>query len=50
MGADSFIIYIKTEGVYKDTQKDVEKRFYTSNYETERPLPIRRSKKGINER
>ena len=26
MGADSFIIYIKTEGVYKDTPKDVEKK------------------------
>ena len=28
----------------------LKKRFYTSNYETERPLPIRRSKKRINER
>ena len=36
---DSFIIYIKTDDIYKDIAKDVENRFDTSNYELDRPLP-----------
>ena len=39
MDADSFIVYIKTDGIYRDIAKDVETRFDTSNYELERPLP-----------
>ena len=42
MDTDSFIINIKTEDVH-----DVEKRFDTSNYEVNRPLPIRKNKKLI---
>ena len=39
MDTDSFIVYIKTDVIYKDIAKDVETRFDTSNYELERPLP-----------
>ena len=44
MDNDSFIVYIKTDVIFKDIAKDVETRFGTSNYELEynsdeRPLP-----------
>ena len=39
MGADSFIVYIKTDDIYKDIGEDVETRFDTSSYELDRPLP-----------
>ena len=39
MDTDSFIMSIKTEDFYKDISNDVEKRFDTSNYEVDRPLP-----------
>ena len=32
MDTDSFIVYIKTKDIYIDISKDVETRFYTSNY------------------
>ena len=38
MDADSFIVYIKTHGIYKDIAEDVETRFGTANYELDRPL------------
>ena len=38
MDTDSFIIYVKTEDVYKDIADDVEKGFDTSNCEVNRPL------------
>ena len=44
---DSFIIHIKTENVYEDLAGDVEKRFDTSNYEINRPLPAGKNKKVI---
>ena len=47
MDADSFIIHIKTEGAYEDIANDVEKRFDTSNYEINRPLPQGKNKKVI---
>ena len=47
MYTDSFIIHIKTEGVYEDFPDDVEKRFDTSNYEVDRPLPKPMNKKVI---
>ena len=34
-----FIVYIKTDGIYKDIAGDVETRFDTSNYKLDRPLP-----------
>ena len=45
MDTDSFIMHIKTEDFYKDIADDVEKRFDTSNYEVDRPLPKDKNKK-----
>ena len=39
MDTDSFILYIKTGDIYKDTAEYVETRFDTSNQELDRPLP-----------
>ena len=36
MGTDSFIVYIKTDDIYKDIAEDVEIRFDTSNFEIDR--------------
>ena len=47
MDTDSFIMHIKTEDFYKDIADDIEKRFDTSNYEVDRPLPTRNNKKVI---
>ena len=47
MDTDSFIMNIKTEDFYKDISNDVEKRFDTSNYEVNRPLPTGKKKKVI---
>ena len=42
--ADSFIVQIKTDDIYKDIAEDVETRFETSNYELDKPLPNRKEK------
>ena len=47
MDTDSFVKNIKTNDFYKDISNDVEKRFDTSNYECNRPLPIGKNKKII---
>ena len=47
MDTDSFVMNIKTEEFYKDIANDVEKRFDTSNYEVDRPLPTGKNKKVI---
>ena len=47
MDTDSFIIHIKTEDVYEDIADNVKKRFDTSNYEFNRPLPTGKNKKVI---
>ena len=47
MDTDSFVMNIKTNGFYKDIANDVEKRFDTSNYEVNRPLPTGKTKKVI---
>ena len=47
MDTDSFIMHIKTEYFYKDIVDDVGKRFDTSNYEVNRPLPTGKNKKVI---
>ena len=39
MDTDSSIVHPKTKNIYEDIPKDVEKRFFTSNYKLERPLP-----------
>ena len=45
MGRDSFIAHVKMKDIYNDISEDVEKRFDTSNYEVDRPLPT-----GINKK
>ena len=47
MDTDSFIMHIKAEDFYEDVADDVEKRFDTSNYEVNRPLPTGKNKKLI---
>ena len=47
MDTDSFVMNIKTEDFCKDIANDVEKRFDTSNYEVNRPLPTGKNKKVI---
>ena len=47
MDTGNFIINIKTEEFYKDIANDVEKKFNTSNYEVNRPLPPEKNKNVI---
>ena len=47
MDTNSFIVYIKTDDIYKDIAKDVKSRSDTSNSELDRPLPNRKYKKVI---
>ena len=47
MDSDSFIVHLKTEGIYKDIAEDVETWFDTSNFELEIPLPKGKNKKVI---
>ena len=36
---ESFIVYVKTNDIFKDIAQDVETRFDTSNFEVDRALP-----------
>ena len=47
MDTNIFIVYIKTNNIYKDIAENVETRLHTSNYELDRPLPKGESKKVI---
>ena len=47
MDADSFIVYVKTEYIYEEIAKDIEKKFDTSNFALERLLPKGKNKKVI---
>ena len=47
LDTDSFIIYIKTDDIYKDIAEDVDTRFGASNYELDRPWPEGKNKKLI---
>ena len=38
MDTDSFILYIKTDYIYKDIAEDVVTKFDTSNYELDKSL------------
>ena len=42
----------KTDDIYQDLSQDIETRFYTSNYELDKPLTKRKNKKSnwINKR
>ena len=39
MDTGSFIVYIKTDDIYKGVAEDVEVKLDASNYELDRPLP-----------
>ena len=47
MDTDSFIVYIKTDDIYKDIKEDVETRSDTSNYKLDRRLAKGKNKKVI---
>ena len=47
MDTDGFVVNIKTKDFYKDISQDVNKRFDTSNYTFDRPLPTGINKKVI---
>ena len=47
MSTGSFIVYIKTNDIYKDIVEDVERRLDTSNYNLNRLLLKGRNKKVI---
>ena len=47
MDTDSFIVYIKTDDIYKDIAEDVKIRFDNSNDELDRPLHKVKNKKVI---
>ena len=47
MDTDSLIMNLTTNDFYKDISYDVDKRFDTSNYECNRPLPTGKNKKVI---
>ena len=47
MDTESFVMNIKTDDFYKVIANDGEKRFDTSNYEVNRPLPTGKNKKVI---
>ena len=47
MDTDSFIVYIKTDDIYKDVADNVETRFDTSTYELEKPFLNGKIKKRL---
>ena len=47
MDTDSFIVHVKIENIYKDIAEDVERRFFTSDFELDRPMPKGKRKKVI---
>ena len=44
---DSFIVYVKTDNIFKGIGEGVETRFNTSNFEIDRPLPEGKKEKVI---
>ena len=49
MAIYNFILYIKTEDIYINIAKDVEKISGISNYELDRPSPKRKNKEVFGE-
>ena len=47
MDTDSFIVYIKTDDIYKDIAEDFETKFDTLNSESDKLLPKEINKKFI---
>ena len=52
MDTDSFIVYVKTDDIYKKIEEDLETRYDTSNYELDWQLPKEKKLKSnwINEK
>ena len=48
METKSFIVHVKKEDIYKGIAEDVGTKFYTSNYEIDRPLSMEKNEKVIN--
>ena len=46
MDTNSFIVYIQADDIYEDIAEDDGRRFDTSNYELEKPLPKGKNKKS----
>ena len=44
MDTEIFIVHVKTDDIYKDISENVERKFDTSNFEIDRPLPKRKHK------
>ena len=42
-----FIVYTKTDDIYKDIEEDVETRFNTLNYKLNRPFPRQKNKNAF---
>ena len=47
MDTDNFIVFSKTDDIYKDIAEDVDTTVDTSNYELDRPLPKGKNKKAF---
>ena len=47
INTDSFVVYIKTDDIYKDIAEDVKTRFESLHYELGKPLPKTKNKKVI---
>ena len=47
MDTDTYTVFIKTDGIYQNIAENVETRFDSSNYESDRPLPKGKNKKVI---
>ena len=45
MDIESFIVYIKTDDIYKESTKNFKTRFNTLNFELDRPFPKGKNKK-----
>ena len=50
MDADSFVLCLKIDYIYKDIAEDIETRFDTSNYKLDRPLSIAEKNNWMNEK
>ena len=47
MDSNSFMVYIKTDNIYKDITEDVETRFDSLNYELNWPIQKRKNKEVV---
>ena len=47
MDTNIFIVHVKKDDIYEDIAEDVEKKFDSSNFEINKPLPKGKNKKVI---